>query len=100
MCSSMPWATPEVYHEQRRGREDNPHARPLLEGRQAGEVVADWGYDTDKTIAYIAGTMKAIATTPPKRAGWFSAIATTPHTASSSTLAAPSSGANDPVNSP
>ncbi len=45
---------------------DNPQAIPLLTGVQAGEVVADRGYDADKTLAYIAGQMHATATIPPK----------------------------------
>ncbi len=46
---------------------DNPPAIPLLEGTQAGEVVADRGYDADKTLAYIAGHMRATATIPPRK---------------------------------
>jgi transposase len=44
---------------------DNPQARPLLEGIQAGEVVADRGYDADKTLAYIEQERGAVATIPP-----------------------------------
>ena len=46
---------------------DNPQALPLLEGIHAQEVIADRGYDADKTLAHIAGTMGAVATIPPKR---------------------------------
>lgn len=46
---------------------DNPQAIPLLEGQQAGEVVADRGYDADKTLAYIEGEMHAVATIPPRK---------------------------------
>jgi transposase len=46
---------------------DNPQAIPLLDGRQAGEVVADRGYDADQTIAYIEQELGAIATIPPKK---------------------------------
>ena len=46
---------------------DNPQALPLLEGIQAQEVVADRGYDADKTLAHIGGTMGAVATIPPKK---------------------------------
>jgi transposase len=46
---------------------DNPQALPLLEGIQAQEVIADRGYDADKTLAHIAGTMGALATIPPKK---------------------------------
>ncbi len=46
---------------------DNPQALPLLEGWQAQEVVADRGYDADKTLAHIQGAMGAVATIPPKK---------------------------------
>jgi len=46
---------------------DNPQALPLLAGIQAGEVVADRGYDADKTLAYIERDMGAVATIPPKQ---------------------------------
>lgn len=46
---------------------DNPQALPLLEGIQAQEVIADRGYDADKTLAHIEGTMGALATIPPKK---------------------------------
>jgi len=46
---------------------DNPQALPLLDGIQAGEVLADRGYDADATIAYIEGHMHATATIPPKQ---------------------------------
>jgi transposase len=46
---------------------DNPQAIPLLDGVQADEVVADRGYDADKTIAYIEDEMHAVATIPPKK---------------------------------
>ena len=46
---------------------DNPQAIPLLEGVAAGEVLADRGYDADRTIAYIEDEMHAIATIPPKK---------------------------------
>jgi transposase len=46
---------------------DSPQAIPLLTGIQAGEAVADRGYDADRTLAYIAGTMGAVATIPPKQ---------------------------------
>ena len=46
---------------------DNPQALPLLEGVQAGEVVADRGYDADKTLAHIEGEMGAVATIPPRK---------------------------------
>ena len=46
---------------------DNPQAIPLLAGRQAREVVADRGYDADKTLAYIEEQMQAVATIPPKK---------------------------------
>jgi transposase len=46
---------------------DNPQAIPLLDGIRAGEVIADRGYDADKTLAHIQGTMGAIATIPPKK---------------------------------
>lgn len=46
---------------------DNPQALPLLDGVQAGEVVADRGYDADKTIAYIEQEMGALATIPPRK---------------------------------
>jgi len=45
---------------------DNPQALPLLAGRQAQEVVADRGYDADKTLAYIEEQMQAVATIPPR----------------------------------
>ena len=46
---------------------DNPQALPLLAGQQAQEVVADRGYDADKTIAYIEEEMQAVATIPPRK---------------------------------
>jgi transposase len=46
---------------------DNPQALPLLDGIQAGEVVADRGYDADKTLAHIEREMGAVATIPPKK---------------------------------
>ena len=46
---------------------DNPQAIPLLEGIQAGEVVADRGYDADKTLAHIEREMGAVATIPPRK---------------------------------
>ncbi len=46
---------------------DNPQAIPLLEGTQAGEVVADRGYDADRTLAYIESHMRATATIPPRK---------------------------------
>ncbi len=46
---------------------DNPQAIPLLEGQQAEEVVADRGYDADKTIAYIERDRGAVATIPPRK---------------------------------
>ncbi len=46
---------------------DNPQAIPLLAGTQAREVVADRGYDADKTIAYIEQELGAIATIPPRK---------------------------------
>src|SRR4051812_49557712 len=46
---------------------DNPQAIPLLEGVAADEVLADRGYDADKTIAYIEDEMHAVATIPPKK---------------------------------
>ncbi len=46
---------------------DNPQAIPLLGGVQGREVVADRGYDADKTLAYIEGEMRAVATIPPKK---------------------------------
>jgi transposase len=46
---------------------DNPQAIPLLEGIQAGEVIADRGYDADKTLAHIAQAMHAVATITPKK---------------------------------
>ncbi len=46
---------------------DNPQAIPLLEGQQAREVVADRGYDADKTVADLEQQMQAIATIPPKK---------------------------------
>jgi transposase len=46
---------------------DNPQAIPLLDGVQADEVLADRGYDADKTIAYIEDEMHAVATIPPKK---------------------------------
>jgi transposase len=46
---------------------DNPQAIPLLEGRQADEVLADRSYDADRTIAYIEDEMQAVATIPPKK---------------------------------
>jgi transposase len=46
---------------------DNPQAIPLLTGIQAGEVIADRGYDADKTLAHIEREMHAVATIPPKR---------------------------------
>jgi transposase len=44
---------------------DNPQAIPLLEGQRAQEVVADRGYDADRTLAYVEREMGAIATIPP-----------------------------------
>lgn len=46
---------------------DNPQAIPLLTGIRAQEVIADRGYDADKTLAHIEGTMGAVATIPPKQ---------------------------------
>ncbi len=46
---------------------DNPQAIPLLAGIRAREVVADRGYDADKTLAYIEGEMGAVATIPPRK---------------------------------
>lgn len=46
---------------------DNPQAIPLLEGQQAREVVADRGYDADKTLAYIEQELGAVATIPPRK---------------------------------
>jgi transposase len=46
---------------------DNPQALPLLEGIRAGEVIADRGYDADKTLAHIEREMGALATIPPKK---------------------------------
>ena len=46
---------------------DNPQARPLLDGVQTAEVLADRGYDADATIAYIEGHLHATATIPPKK---------------------------------
>jgi transposase len=46
---------------------DNPQALPLLDGVRAGEVIADRGYDADKTLAHIEGEMRAVATIPPKK---------------------------------
>jgi transposase len=46
---------------------DNPQAIPLLAGQQAEEVVADRGYDADKTLAYIERDMGAVATIPPRK---------------------------------
>jgi transposase len=46
---------------------DNPRAIPLLEGLRAGEVIADRGYDADKTLAYVTEQMGAVATIPPKK---------------------------------
>jgi transposase len=46
---------------------ENPQAIPLLAGRQTQEVLADRGYDADKTIAYIEQQLEAIATIPPKK---------------------------------
>lgn len=46
---------------------DNPQAIPLLAGIQAQEVLADRGYDADKTLAYIEQDMGAVATIPPKK---------------------------------
>jgi transposase len=46
---------------------DNPQAIPLLDGVRAQEVIADRGYDADKTLAYIEGEIRAAATIPPKK---------------------------------
>ena len=46
---------------------DNPQAIPLLDGQETREVVADRGYDADKTLTYIAGHMHATATIPPRK---------------------------------
>jgi transposase len=46
---------------------DNPQAIPLLDGVQTREVVADRGYDADRTLAYIEGDMGAVATIPPRK---------------------------------
>jgi transposase len=46
---------------------DNPQAIPLLAGWQAQEVVADRGYDADRTLAYIERELGAVATIPPKK---------------------------------
>ena len=46
---------------------DNPQAIPLLEGVQADEVLADRGYDADKTLAYIEEEIHVIAAIPPKK---------------------------------
>ncbi len=46
---------------------DNPRAIPLLAGQQAEEVVADRGYDADKTLAYIERDSGAVATIPPRK---------------------------------
>ncbi len=46
---------------------DNPQAIPLLTGVQAGEVLADRGYDADATIAYIEEHLHAVATIPPRQ---------------------------------
>lgn len=46
---------------------DNPQAIPLLDGKQAREVVADRSHDADRTIAYIEQQMRAIATIPPRK---------------------------------
>lgn len=34
---------------------------------QTEEVIADRGYDADKTLAYIEGELHAVATIPPKK---------------------------------
>ncbi len=44
---------------------DNPQALPLLAGVQAGEVLADRGYDADATVAYIEEHVHAQVTIPP-----------------------------------
>ena len=46
---------------------DNPQAIPLLEGQRAKEIIADRGYDADKTIAHIEREMGAVAIIPPKK---------------------------------
>ncbi len=46
---------------------DNPQALPLLAGIAAGAVVAERGYDADKTLAYIEGGMGAVAPIPPRK---------------------------------
>jgi transposase len=46
---------------------DNPQAIPLLAGIQTQEVVADRGYDADKTLAYVTEQLGAVATIPPKK---------------------------------
>ncbi len=46
---------------------DNPQALPLLEGYQAAEVVADRGYDADRTLAYVEQELGAVATIPPRK---------------------------------
>lgn len=46
---------------------DNPRAIPLLEGIEADEVLADRGYDADKTLASIEEEMHAVATIPPRK---------------------------------
>ena len=46
---------------------DNPQAIPLLAGIQTQEVVADRGYDADRTLAYVTEQLGAVATIPPKK---------------------------------
>jgi transposase len=46
---------------------DNPQAIPLLAGVQTREVVADRGYDADRTLAYIEQDLGATATIPPRK---------------------------------
>ncbi len=46
---------------------DNPQAIPLLAGIETHEVLADRGYDADRTLAYIKEQLHAVATIPPKK---------------------------------
>ena len=46
---------------------DNLQAIPLLTEIEAGEVLADRGYDSDEPIDFIENVVGAIATIPPKK---------------------------------
>ena len=46
---------------------DNLQAIPLLTEIEAGEVLADRGYDSDEPIDFIENVVGATATIPPKK---------------------------------